>query len=67
MHSGFLLDVIVRDGSGIVELLSSEDQSLLICWDSFFFLDLGLERLDSVRALDVDSDCSSSDSLDEYL
>jgi hypothetical protein len=34
MESGFLLDVVIRQGSSIFELLSGEDQSLLIWWDT---------------------------------
>ena len=41
VESGFLLDVVVREGSSILELLSSEDESLLIWRNTFFILDLG--------------------------
>ena len=40
VESGLLLDVVVREGSAIFELLSSEDQSLLVGWNTFFILDL---------------------------
>merc|ERR1712064_131996 len=41
MEGRFLLNVIVREGSAVLELLSSEDQSLLLWWNPFFVLDLG--------------------------
>ena len=38
MKGGLLLDVVVGESSAIFELLSSEDESLLIGWDSFLIL-----------------------------
>jgi hypothetical protein len=34
MESGLLLDVVVREGAAIFELLSSEDQALLVRRDT---------------------------------
>ena len=48
MESRFLLDVVVTEGSSVFKLLSSEDESLLIGWDSFLVLDLGLDILNGV-------------------
>ena len=48
MESGFLLDVVVGEGSAVFELLSGENKSLLIGWDSLFILDLGLDVLNGV-------------------
>ena len=48
MESGLLLDVVVREGSAVFELLSGEDESLLIGWDTFLVLDLGLDVFDGV-------------------
>jgi len=67
MESGFLLDVIVRESSSVFELLSSEDESLLIGWDSLLVLDLGLDILNGVRWLNLKGDGLSSESLDEDL
>ena len=39
------------EGSSILELLTSEDESLLIGWDSFLVLDLSLDILNSVSDL----------------
>jgi len=67
MESGLLLNVVIRKGSSVLELLSSEDESLLIGWDSFLILNLGLDVLNGVRWLDLEGDGLSSESLDEDL
>ena len=41
VESGLLLDVVIREGSSIFQLLSSEDESLLIGGDALLILDLG--------------------------
>jgi len=67
MESGFLLDVVVGEGSSILELLTGEDKSLLIGWDTFLVLDLSLDVLDGVGWLDLKSDCLTGEGLDENL
>jgi len=67
MESGLLLDVVVSEGSAVLELLSSEDESLLIRWDSLLVLDLGLDVLDGVLLLDLEGDGFSGQGLDEDL
>ena len=67
MESGLLLDVVVRKGSSILELLTSEDKSLLIWRNTFLVLDLGLNVLNSVGWLDIEGDGLTSESLDEDL
>ncbi len=67
VKSGFLLDVVVAKGSTVFKLLSSEDESLLIGWDTFLVLDLSLDVLNSVWGLNVEGDGLSSQSLDEDL
>ena len=67
MESGLLLDVVVREGPSVFELLSSEDESLLIGRDSFLVLDLSLDSLDGVRGLNVEGDGLSGEGLDEDL
>ena len=41
MESGLLLDVVVAESAAVLELLSGEDQSLLIGRDALLVLDLG--------------------------
>ena len=67
MESGLLLDVVVREGTAVLELLSSENQTLLIRWNSFLVLDLGLDVLDRVGSLNIKGDGLSGKGLDENL
>merc|ERR1712227_400850 len=67
MEGRLLLDVVVRKGSAILKLLTSEDESLLIWWDTFLILDLGFDVFDGVSWFDVESDGLTSESLDEDL
>ena len=67
MESWLLLDVVVTEGSSILELLSSEDESLLIGRDTFLILDLGLDVFNGVRWLNIKSDGLSSEGLHEDL
>merc|ERR1719232_1870925 len=63
----FLLNVVVRKGSAVLELFSSEDQSLLLRRDTFLVLDLGFHVGDRVIWLDIQSDRLSREGLDEDL
>ena len=67
MKGGLFLDVVVGEGSAVFELLSSEDESLLIGWDAFLVLDLGLDILNGVCWLNIKGDCLSCEGLDENL
>jgi hypothetical protein len=67
MESGLLLDVIVGEGSAVLELFTGEDESLLIWWDTFFVLDLGLDILDGICWLDVEGDGFTCEGLNENL
>ena len=67
VKSGLLLNVVVRQRSAILELLSCKDESLLVRWDALLVLNLGLDIVDSVARLDLKSDGLASKSLDEDL
>ena len=67
MKGGLLLDVVVTESSTILELLSSEDESLLIGWDTLLVLDLGFDVLDGVCWLNIKGDGLTSQGLDEDL
>merc|ERR1712213_206708 len=67
MKSAFLLDIVIRKSSSILELLSSKDQSLLVWRNSFLVLDLGLDILNGVRWFNLEGDGLSSESLDKDL
>merc|ERR1711962_1971525 len=63
MEGGFLLDVVVTQCATIFQLLTSKDQTLLIWWDSFFVLDLGLDVINGVTGLNLKSDGLASQGL----
>ena len=67
MEGRLLLDVVVAQGAAILELLASEDESLLIWWDALLVLDLSLHVLDGVAGLDLEGDGFAGESLDEDL
>ena len=48
-------------------MFSSENESLLIWWDTFLVLDLGLDILNGVSWFNIESDGLTSESLDEDL
>ena len=67
MESGFLLNVIIGEGSAVFELLTSEDKSLLIWWDTFLVLDLSLDILNGVGVFNIEGDGLTSESLNKDL
>ena len=67
MEGRLLLNVVVRKGSAILKLLTSEDESLLVWGDALLILDLGLDVLDGVGGLDIESDGLARKSLHENL
>jgi hypothetical protein len=67
MKSRFLLDVVVAQRPAIFELLSGEDQSLLVRWDAFLVLDLGLDVVDGVGRLHLEGDSLAREGLDEAI
>ena len=67
MKSRFLLDVIVRKSSSVFELLSCEDKSLLIGWDTFLVLDFSFDIFDGVSWFNVKGDGFTSEGFYENL
>ena len=67
MESGLLLNIVVRKCSAVLELLSSEDESLLIGGNALLILDLGLDVFNGVRRLNIEGDGLSGKGLDEDL
>ena len=61
------MDVVIGESSSILKLLSSEDESLLIWWDSFLVLDLSFHVFDGVCWLDIEGNGLSGQSFDEDL
>merc|ERR1719266_2331845 len=67
MESRLFLDVIVREGSAIFQLLSSKDQTLLVWRNSLLVLDFGLDIFNSVRGLYFQRDCFAGQGFHENL
>ena len=65
VKGGFLLDVVVGQGTAVLQLLTSEDQALLIGRDTFLILDLRLDVIDGVAGLDLQGDGLASQGLDD--
>jgi hypothetical protein len=67
VESRFFLDVVIGEGSTVFELLSSEDKSLLIGWDTFLILDLSFDVLNGVWGFNVECDGLAGEGLNEDL
>ena len=67
MESGLLLDVVVRESSAVFKLLSSEDETLLIWWNTFLILDLSLDIFNGVCWLNFKGDGFTGEGFDENL
>ena len=67
MKSRLFLDVVVRKGTAILELLASEDETLLVWRDTLLVLNPSLHGLDGVRRLNLECDSLAGQGLDEDL
>ena len=67
MERRLLLDVVVRKGTAVLELLAGEDEALLVGRDALLVLDLRLDVVNRVGRLDVEGDGLAGQSLDEDL
>ena len=56
VKGGLLLDVVVRQGPSILQLLPGKDQPLLVGRDPLLVLDLGLNVLNRVARLHLQGD-----------
>jgi hypothetical protein len=67
VKSRLLLDVVVREGTAILELLACEDQALLVGRDALLVLDLRLDVVNRVGRLDLERNRLAGKRLDEDL
>ena len=67
MEGRLLLDVVIRKCSSILKLLTGEDESLLIWWDTLLILDFGFDVLDRVGWLHVESNRLTRQGFDKNL
>ena len=67
MESRLLLDVVIRQGAAVLQLFSSEDETLLVRGDALLVLNFGLDVLNRVGGLTIESDRLSGEGLNENL
>ena len=67
MKSRLLLDVVVRESSAVLKLLSRKDEPLLIWRNAFLVLNFLLHIFDGVTRLHIEGDCFAREGLDEDL
>ena len=67
MEGRLLLDVVVREGAAVFELLAGEDQALLVGRDAFLVLDLGLDVVDGIAGLHLKGDSLAREGLHEAV
>ena len=67
VQGALLLNVVVGESTAILELLSSEDETLLVRWDTLLVLDLLLHVVDGVGRFDLESNRLARKGLNEDL
>ena len=67
MEGALLLDVVVREGPTILQLLARKDEALLIRGDALLVLDLRLNIVDRVGRLHLEGDSLARQRLNEDL
>jgi hypothetical protein len=67
VEGGLLLDVVVTEGTAVLELLSGKDETLLIRGDALLVLDLRLDIVNGVRRLHIEGDGLASQGLNKNL
>ena len=67
MEGALLLDIVVGKGAPILQLLASEDQTLLVRGNALLVLDLGLDIVNGVRGLHLKGDGLAGEGLHEDL
>merc|ERR1712224_931565 len=67
VQGGLLLNIVVLQGAAVLELLTRENQALLVRGNALLVLNLGLDSLDGVGALNLKSDGLAGECLHEDL
>ena len=67
MKSGLLLNVVVEEGSAILQHLLHKNEFLLVGRDPLFILNLGINVFDAVQRHRIKSDGLARERLDENL
>ena len=61
MKGRLLLNVVVGQGAAVLELLASENETLLIRGNALLVLDLRLDVVDGIRGLNLEGDGLAGD------
>lgn len=67
MKGRLLLDVVIRQRAPILQLLASEDQALLVWWNTLLILNLRLHVVNRIRRFDLQRDGLPRQRLHENL
>ena len=67
MESRFFLNVVVGEGTAVLQLFPGENEALLVRGDAFFVLDFSLDILDRVGGFHLEGDGLSREGLNEDL
>merc|ERR1712179_845820 len=67
MQCALLLDVVIREGPAVLQLLACENQALLVWRDALLVLDFGFHIVNSVRCLHVQCNCLACQGFHEDL
>jgi hypothetical protein len=67
VKSRLLLNVVIGKGPSVLELLSGENETLLIRGDSLLVPNLGLYIIDGIGGLDLEGDSLAGKSLHKDL
>jgi len=67
VKSRLLLNIVVGQGTAILELLAGEDKTLLVWGNALLVLNLGLDVFDGIRGLNLEGDGLAGQRLDEDL
>jgi hypothetical protein len=63
MEGALLLDIVIRKSAPVLELLSGEDQALLVRGNSLLILNFGLDIIDRIGGLDLERDGLASEAI----
>jgi len=67
VKGGLLLDVVIRKGAAILQLLSGKDEALLIWRDALLVLDLCLDIVNGVGSFNIQGNGLACQGLDKDL
>ena len=67
MQRALLLDIVVAESAAVLELLAGKDETLLIGGNALLVLNLGLDVVNGVRRLDIESDGLAGEGLHKDL